>query len=127
MFVNVPPINRAPGTSLPSAIEPPSHIAPANGKRENYLNWNTSLATAATLFATTHPDTTVMIYSSWDTFTALLDDPAAHGFPVQDIKKVGASVWYDHLHPTSRVHDLVARDMARFLGAQGAFTAENSG
>ncbi|KAF7377865.1 Thermolabile hemolysin [Mycena sanguinolenta] len=105
LFVNVPPINRAP----------------AKGQELNYINWNTELTKAATLFATTHRDATVMIYSSWDTFTALLDDPTAHGFPAEDACKAHASVWVDHLHPTSQVHDFIARDMFSFLTAQTAF------
>jgi len=105
LFVNVPPINRSP----------------AKGKELNYVNWNLELEKAAALFATAHPDATVMIYSSWDTFNSLLDDPAAHGFPVEDVRKANASIWVDHLHPTSRVHDLVARDMSAFLKAQAAF------
>ncbi|KAJ6461028.1 hypothetical protein C8R45DRAFT_1081036 [Mycena sanguinolenta] len=105
LFVNVPPINRAP----------------ANGRELNYVNWNIELNKAATLFATTHPDATVMIYSSWDTFTALLDNPVAHGFPVEDTSRADASIWVDHLHPTSRVHDFIARDMSSFLTAQAAF------
>ncbi|KAF7374855.1 hypothetical protein MSAN_00371500 [Mycena sanguinolenta] len=65
LFINVPPIDRAP----------------AKGYAENYINWNTALTDAATQFAAAHPDATVLIYSAWDTFTALLDDPASHGFP----------------------------------------------
>ncbi|KAJ7148724.1 hypothetical protein C8R43DRAFT_1088345 [Mycena crocata] len=110
LFVNVPPIDRAP----------------AKGKRLSYINWNTELKKAAALFATTHPEATVMIYSSWDTFNVLLDDPEAHGFQVQDVRKAGASIWVDHLHPTSKVHDFVARDMSAFLCAQPAFAAKKS-
>ncbi|KAJ6536014.1 hypothetical protein DFH09DRAFT_1324842 [Mycena vulgaris] len=107
LFVNVPSINRSP----------------AKGRRPNYVKWNTELRKAAALFATAHPDATVMIYSSWDTFNTLLDDPAAHGFPAEDVRKGGASIWYDFLHPTSKVHDFVARDMSAFLCAQPAFEA----
>ncbi|KAJ6551716.1 hypothetical protein B0H19DRAFT_1211301 [Mycena capillaripes] len=105
LFVNVPAINRSP----------------AKGNEPNYVSWNTELKQAATLFAANHPDTTVMIYSSWDTFNALLDDPVAHGFPAEDVRKANGSIWVDHLHPTSKVHDFIARDMSRFLSAQDAF------
>ncbi|KAJ7694813.1 hypothetical protein B0H17DRAFT_931326 [Mycena rosella] len=114
LFVNIPPIDRAPGKLRPR---------PAKGRAPNYVNWNSELKKATALFATAHPDATVMIYSSWDTFNALLDDPVAHGFPAEDVRKPGASIWYDFLHPTSKVHDFVARDMAAFLSAQPAFEA----
>ncbi|KAJ7471185.1 hypothetical protein B0H11DRAFT_2159096 [Mycena galericulata] len=109
LFVNVPPIDRSP----------------AKGRKQNYDNWNTELKKAAELFAADHTDATVMIYSSWDTFTALLDDPEAHGFPAQDVRKAGASVWLDHLHPTSKVHDYVARDLSAFLSAQPPFEVKS--
>ncbi|KAF8218224.1 hypothetical protein K438DRAFT_1555904 [Mycena galopus ATCC 62051] len=107
LFVNVPPINRAPGNSR--------FFAPS------YVNWNTELKKASSLFATAHPDATVMIYSSWDTFNALLDAPGKYGFPAEDVCKANASIWVDHLHPTSRVHDCIARDMSAFLATQAAF------
>ncbi|KAJ6493980.1 hypothetical protein C8R47DRAFT_1117936 [Mycena vitilis] len=102
LFVNVPAINRSP----------------AKGRAPNYVNWNVELNKSAALFARTHPDATVMIYSAWDTFNAMFDDPVAHGFPLEDTSKACASMWVDHLHPTSKVHDFVARDMSAFLSAQ---------
>ncbi|KAJ7837804.1 hypothetical protein B0H14DRAFT_2790640 [Mycena olivaceomarginata] len=105
LFVNVPPINRAP----------------ARGKEPNYISWNTELKKATALFATVHSDATVMIYSSWDTFNALLDDPVAYGFPAEDVRKANGSIWVDHLHPTSAVHHFLARDMFDFLIGQAVF------
>ncbi|KAF8206380.1 SGNH hydrolase-type esterase domain-containing protein [Mycena galopus ATCC 62051] len=105
LLVNIPPIDRAP----------------AKGYKKNYINWNTELKTTAAQFAEAHPDTTVMIYSSWDTFNALFDDPVSHGFPAEDVGKAGKSMWVDYLHPTSKVHDFVARDMSAFLSSQAAF------
>ncbi|KAJ6475696.1 hypothetical protein C8R47DRAFT_665450 [Mycena vitilis] len=102
LLVNVPAINRSP----------------VKGNAPNYMSWNNELSKAAALFATAHPDATVMVYSSWDTFNALLDDPVAHGFPAEDARKSNSSIWVDHLHPTSKVHDFVARDMFSFLSAQ---------
>ncbi|KAJ7198851.1 hypothetical protein GGX14DRAFT_373690 [Mycena pura] len=112
LFANIPPIDRSPGvlSSFP------------RGTAENYVNWNTELKKAAALFATAHHDATVMIYSSWDTFNTLLDDPKAHGFSAEDVYRAGASIWVDALHPTSKVHDFVARDLSTFLLAQGAWS-----
>ncbi|KAJ7449239.1 hypothetical protein FB451DRAFT_754571 [Mycena latifolia] len=110
LFVNVPPIDRSPTRGT---------------KRRNYVGWNTALQTAAASFAAAHPDATVLIYSAWDTFNALLDDPEAHGFPVGDVRKAGGAIWYDNLHPTSRVHDFVARDMSAFLGGVPTFGEES--
>ncbi|KAJ7171008.1 hypothetical protein C8R46DRAFT_180647 [Mycena filopes] len=105
LFINIPQINRAP----------------AKGRAASYINWNTELKKAVAQFAAAHPDATVLIYSAWDTFNAIFDDPVAHGFPAEDVSKAGASIWVDHLHPTSRVHDFVARDVSAFLSSQPAF------
>ncbi|KAJ7061995.1 hypothetical protein C8F01DRAFT_1368676 [Mycena amicta] len=99
LFINIPPIDRAP----------------AHGHEANYINWNTELDKAAASFAAAHSDCTVMIFSAWETFHALLDDPVAHGFRAGDESKAYGSVWVDYLHPTSRVHDFVALDVVVFL------------
>jgi hypothetical protein len=64
-----------------------------------------------------------MIYSSYDTFTRVLCDPISHGFIFEDVTKEGG-IWYDHLHPTSAMHDIIAKDIAQFLGDQPAFVGE---
>ncbi|KAJ7740135.1 hypothetical protein B0H16DRAFT_1676394 [Mycena metata] len=99
MFVNVPPIDRAP----------------AKGKKPNYIAWNVELQNASSNFANTHPDAMVLIYSAYDTFNAILDDPVAYGFAPEDAAKAGGPMWVDHLHPSSKVHGFVARDMMSFL------------
>ncbi|KAJ7723284.1 hypothetical protein DFH07DRAFT_971632 [Mycena maculata] len=110
LFVNVPPIDRSP----------------VRGHAPSYIAWNVELKKAAPLFAERHPDATVMVYSAWDTFNVLLDDPEAHGFPPQDVRRREGSIWFDHLHPTSKVHDFIARDMSAFLSAQPAYTEVKS-
>ncbi|KAF7303687.1 Lipase-GDSL domain-containing protein [Mycena indigotica] len=99
LFINVPAIDRAP----------------AQGIAENYVGWNTELTKSAASFAATHSDCTVLLFSAWDTFNALLDDPVGHGFCKGDESKAYSSVWTDMLHPTSRVHDFVALDVVEFL------------
>jgi len=61
-----------------------------------------------------------MIYSSYDTSTRVLDDPISHGFIFDDISKEGGGIWVDHLHPTSAMHEIIAKNMAHFLGDQPA-------
>ena len=61
-----------------------------------------------------------MVFSSWDTFNRILDDPVAHGFQVTDTSKALGGIWVDHIHPSSRVHDFVAHDISEFLQSQPA-------
>ncbi|KAJ7263074.1 hypothetical protein C8J57DRAFT_1334618 [Mycena rebaudengoi] len=104
----------------------PIHRSPAKGKLASYSAWNIELKNSASHFITAHADATVMIFSSWDTFTAVLDNPVAHGFPAEDVKRQGGSIWVDHLHPTSKMHDYIARDLSTFLCSQPAFNAKHT-
>ena len=67
-----------------------------------------------------------MIFSSWATFNRLLDNPNAHGFPEWDVSRFGGSIWLDHIHPSSAVHEVVARDFSEFLRAQAAFGTQDA-
>jgi len=88
-----------------------------------YKDWNKALAETVRQFANAHypEEITAMIYSSYDTFTRVLDDPISYGFTFEDVRKEGGGIWYDNLHPTSRMHDIIAADMAQFLGDQFEF------
>jgi phospholipase/lecithinase/hemolysin len=104
LFVDVPPIHKSPaGRSLKSG--------------SSYEAFNTHLHFHARAFAAGHADATVMLFSSWSTFSRFLDNPVAYGFEQSDSRKIGGAIWYDHLHPTSKAHDLVAKDLAEFVGS----------
>jgi hypothetical protein len=111
-----------------------------------FVNWNTALAASARLFASPKPvpltpdytpelivdpavrppvaiaedqineGVSMLFFSSYESISAILDDPVRHGFAEADLKKMNGSIWVDYMHPTSRVHDLLARDLSRFLG-----------
>ena len=81
-------------------------------------NWNDELRRGLVNFATSHPDATVMMFSAWDTFTRILSDPARYGFNPADRTTLGGSIWFDFMHPTSRVHDILAGEIAQFLASQ---------
>ncbi|KAF8845606.1 hypothetical protein BDN67DRAFT_993291 [Paxillus ammoniavirescens] len=98
LFIDVPPIARSPagrGQLLP--IHP---------------QWNEALNERAQQFAAKHADASVMIFSSWDTFSRILDDPASYGF---DASEKFGGIWVDQLHPTTKVHDILAREISKFL------------
>lgn len=65
-----------------------------------------------------------MVYSSYDTFIRVLDDPESHGFAPEDVGKKGGAIWHDNLHPTSAMHAIIAKDMALLLNNQPAFVGE---
>ena len=41
--------------------------------------------------------------------------PEVYGFNNEHVRKNGGSVWMDSLHPTSKVHDHIASNLADFL------------
>jgi hypothetical protein len=87
-----------------------------------YKKWNQELRKYVRLFATSHPlEITAMVYSSHDTFNRVLDDPQSHGFAPHDIDKKGGAIWCDDLHPSSAMHDIIAKDISRFLEDLPAF------
>ncbi|KAH7923632.1 hypothetical protein BV22DRAFT_1015030 [Leucogyrophana mollusca] len=104
LFFDVPPIHRCPwsrGERYPPAIE----------------EWNTVLSEKVKVFAGEHTDISALIFSSWDTFTRVLDDPVGAGFSVEDSCKQRGGIWYDDVHPTSRMHKVIAEELREFLSA----------
>ena len=41
--------------------------------------------------------------------------PEVYEFDKGDVRRYGGSVWVDALHPTSKVHDHIANNLADFL------------
>lgn len=81
----------------------------------SFEEWNDLLRVHASQFAQDHEDATVIIYSSWETFSRVLDHPVQYGFEAGDEKKSGGSIWVDHIHPTSKMHDELAKDVVALL------------
>ena|ERR1700677_2885387 len=90
-----------------------------------FKTWNQELGKYVRLFTNSHPkEITAMIYSSHGTFSRVLDAPESHGFVLEDINKKGGCIWRDDLHPTSAMHDIIAKDIAQLLEDQLAFVGE---
>jgi len=85
---------------------------------EQYHAWNATLVHQFQEWASSHPDITAFLYSSWDTFSRVLDNPSAFGFDPSDIDQAGGAIWVDRLRPTSAMHRVIADDLASFLDAQ---------
>lgn len=61
----------------------------------------------------------VIYFSSHKVFSAIFEQPAQYGFPPQDVSKEDASIWTDHLHPTSAVHLVLANELVDALAKAG--------
>ena len=84
--------------------------------------WNIKLVENARSFTQRHPDATAMVYSSHHTFTQVLNSPSLYGFEPEDAAKGGGAIWIDHIHPTTAMHKVIAREMRAFLGNVPAFS-----
>ena len=61
-----------------------------------------------------------MVLSSWDFFKRVFRSPSEYGFEEGDIRKRYGPVWADQIHPTSRMHELVAARVNEFLSGHPA-------
>ena len=81
--------------------------------------WDLSaLSNHVAKFTTAHPDATALIFSAYDTFSRVVASPAGYGFDEEEAHEAGGSIWFDHLHPTSAMHAIIAGEIADFLMAQ---------
>ncbi|KAK7685612.1 hypothetical protein QCA50_011479 [Cerrena zonata] len=105
LFIDVPAVHRSP--------------AVAERRSANVLEllayWNIRLRHFVTEFASTRSDVTTLIYSSFALFSRILDNPEEYGFKNTDPRLRGGGIWLDHIHPTTKMHHEIARDIAAFL------------
>ncbi|KAI0058484.1 hypothetical protein BV25DRAFT_1810800 [Artomyces pyxidatus] len=112
LLVDVPPIHRSP-------------VGPTDGSDYSvrFRMWNEELSAAIGVFTASHADCTVMLFSAWDLFNRVLDDPVAFGFKAEDVRVMGGSIWFNHIHPTSGMHGVIAREISRFLMIQEPYSS----
>lgn len=67
-------------------------------------------------------DAMVFLYSAYDTFSRILDDPVSHGFTAEDARRQRGALFVDGLHPTSAVHKIVAQHVGELLDSATAET-----
>jgi len=112
ILINMPPWDRSPmGTSI-------------LGLSPKVLEWNAQLATTALAFSVQNTDASTLVFSSWDTFTGILNDPAHYN--ISDPNAIGGGVWKDDLHPTSYIHFRIANDLAGYLASLPAGPSPSS-
>jgi len=93
---------------------------PVQGNTESvtdhpYEKWNEMLRRNVQAFLSENEDVTTMVLSSFDFFNLVLETPSEYGFEEKDIRRRYGPVWADHIHPTSRMHELLAERINEFL------------
>lgn len=108
---------------------PPIHRSPSvrddiDTVMEQYQTWNATLEKELRSWTRTHPDITTFLFSSWDAFSRVLDDPNAFGFDLSDASEAGGAIWVDRLRPTSAMHRIIADDLVSFLDAHSPHVSD---
>jgi len=105
LFIDIPPMEKCPAF--------PEDAGPSAG--HVYRKWNELLLKNVQAFLSEREDVTTMVLSSFDFFNLVFKTPSEYGFEEKDIRMRYGPVWADHLHPTSRMHELFAERVNEFL------------
>ncbi|KAF7329379.1 Glycosyltransferase family 32 protein [Mycena kentingensis (nom. inval.)] len=95
LFIDIPPIARSPAGL--KAAKNNAHKDPA----ASYHAWNASLRTHVECFAQSHPDARVLVFSAFETFNRILDNPRRYYLNPKDVDRPRGEIWRDLLHPTT--------------------------
>ena len=90
----------------------------------SFEKWNVALDKNVRKFVDTHPDATVFVFSSYECLARVFADPPKFGFAAEGVHQEGGPAFYDHLHPTTAIHGIVAHDIHEFLVAQAPHSSE---
>ncbi|KAF8525790.1 hypothetical protein BU17DRAFT_62360 [Hysterangium stoloniferum] len=112
LIIDMPPIHRTPALA--------SVGSSASSLKQQYEDWNTLLRPRLKEFATSRDDATVFLFSSWDIFNKILDNPKSYGFSESDPQERGGGIWRDHLHPTDPVHKIIAAEVSKLLASEAS-------
>ncbi|KAI7895994.1 uncharacterized protein EV154DRAFT_493125 [Mucor mucedo] len=122
MLINVPPIDRAPMWH--------------NTRNENLIRsrvrgYNEKLKIMIEGLKKGHPKDTFFEYDAWSYFNMLMDNPKPYNMTDIDTfcpdwahpeenncKPIEEYFWLNDLHPTFHVHELLAKDIQRYLRSQ---------
>lgn len=61
-----------------------------------------------------------MVLSSFDLFNLVLETPSDYGFDEEDVQEMYGPMWADFIHPTSRMHEIIAERVNEFLRSHPA-------
>lgn len=98
-----------------------------SGDGTPYTTWNDILREKTQEFASSHEGITTLLFSAWSLFSKVFQDPFSYGFEPEDVQKRGGEMWMDHIHPTSKTHAIIGREISEFLKSHPAsFTEDES-
>jgi len=80
------------------------------------VEWNEKLITYSKQLNELHDDISIAIFDAFGIFSDVLDHYEQHGF--KDITTIcydDECVWYDHIHPTTHIHEILVSGLLKLL------------
>jgi len=101
LFIEVPPMDKSP--------------AAMSGDGSVVMTWNEVLRMEINKFSNSYTGITTLLFPAWSVFNMVLRNPLAYDFTEEDARKAGGGIWIDSIHPTSKMHAVIAREITAFL------------
>jgi hypothetical protein len=114
ILIDIPPVDRSPqGPYLDSLRPTLTTLVALNSGASDILEervrlWNDLLRAQATEFSSSSKEATILLFSSHQVLTEVLDDPSEFNFSEDDPMTEYGGIWDDYLHLTADVHDIIA-------------------
>lgn len=103
----------------PRMREPKATFKPTPGwerHHERIEKWNTALHAELENLKAEYHKLEIAVFPSWNFFNDIMDDAQKYGFTDADPGRAyGGKIWVDGLHPTSAVHEHIAKEAIRVL------------
>ena len=114
IFFTVPPFHRSPigYASICSVLMIGTHNKALVTRIEE---WNEMLATRSKTFHERFADISLAIYDAYWVFNRILNNPRENGFRDAVSICYEGCIWHDHIHPTAKVHELLAAGLSALL------------
>jgi len=80
--------------------------------------WNEKLMSQSKQFNELHDDVDIAIFDAFGIFNDVLDHHEQHG--LKDITSIcyeDECAWYDHIHPTAHIHEILASGLLNLLAS----------
>ncbi|KAK6530643.1 hypothetical protein TWF281_007482 [Arthrobotrys megalospora] len=114
LIINLPPLEASPRyASVPKASQKMKTMVTA---------WNRQLSQKVEEFKESHPVANVVLVDGYSIIKKVLDNPEGYGFKKSEKR---SDVWSDSFHLNTKVHRILAREVAGVLG-NGSLGGGNS-
>ncbi|KAG8902807.1 hypothetical protein FRB99_004106 [Tulasnella sp. 403] len=112
LFFNIAP--------LPRTMDKPNEITTymLEKREEKCQEWNELLPRFLDDFSKTRPEASTFLFDTYKSISHMLAAPTEYGFPANAGSMYDHIMYVDNIHPTSKVHEVLARQIGSFLAGE---------